>query len=135
VESELQANGRISILLLADNVLIRNLVSAALNGEGYCVLSAANNEEALVLSRTFLGRIQLLLSCLKNAGGADLAACLIREHPGLRVIGGSPKTIALLAQSAPSIVSQSLPPLPDTLAARIREALTDPNFPRGTVIV
>ena len=50
------------VLVAEDDVLVRNLVHAALLRAGYPVLMAADGEEALELSRRYSGEINLLLS-------------------------------------------------------------------------
>jgi DNA-binding response OmpR family regulator len=76
------------ILVADDEVMIRNLVTILLQGHGYVVLSAADGQEGLELSRRYPGRIGLLITDVEmpRLNGIDLATGLLAERPGIKVI-------------------------------------------------
>jgi DNA-binding NtrC family response regulator len=63
-------------------------VETALVYAGYDVLAAADGVEALQLSRSYPGTIDLVLSDVKmpNMIGPDLARTIAKERPGIRVL-------------------------------------------------
>jgi DNA-binding NtrC family response regulator len=125
VEFELQTDGRICILVVADHVLVRNFLNADLTAAGYLVLSAADSDESWQLAAAFSGRIRLLLVCLPDGAGLALAERLCSCTPQMAAIVISPETRALLAQS----VAQP------ALMQAIENALANPVYSAGPLIV
>jgi DNA-binding response OmpR family regulator len=76
------------ILLVDDEPAIRNMTRIVLEDEGYFILTAANGEEALRLSRTFPGAIHLLLTDVEMPGlnGLQLRERLREERPATKVL-------------------------------------------------
>jgi DNA-binding response OmpR family regulator len=76
------------ILIVDDEPVIRNIVRVALEEEGYFILTAADGEEALLLSRTFPGAIHLLLTDVQmpKLNGLQLRERLREERPATRVL-------------------------------------------------
>ena len=87
---DLQALGpRQSVILVADDeVLIRNLVTLLMQREGYFVLSAADGQEGLELSRKYPGTIDLVITDVQmpRLNGTDLCAHLLEDRPGIKVL-------------------------------------------------
>ncbi len=54
-------HGHVTLVAYTD-VMIRNLLTTMLQDEGYSVLSAADGQEALELSRLYPGEIDLLVT-------------------------------------------------------------------------
>jgi CheY-like chemotaxis protein len=78
-----------SVILVADdNVLVRNLVGLMMQHEGHVVLSAADGQEGLELSRKYMGIIDLLITDteMPRMNGADLCAHLLGERPAIKVL-------------------------------------------------
>jgi two-component system cell cycle sensor histidine kinase/response regulator CckA len=77
-----------TILVVDDQRPICNMLAAALEGEGYCVLTATSGSEALRIARSCPGGLDLLLSDIEMPGmdGASLALQLRDELPGLPVL-------------------------------------------------
>jgi two-component system, cell cycle sensor histidine kinase and response regulator CckA len=77
-----------TILLVEDEAVVRDLVRQVLQETGYAVLEAANGEQALQLSHTHRGPIQLLLTdvVLPGLGGPEVAEQLASTRPEIRVI-------------------------------------------------
>jgi two-component system, cell cycle sensor histidine kinase and response regulator CckA len=93
-----------TVLVVDDEPLIRQVVALMLQQDGYSVLTAGGGLEALSVSRSHGGTIDLLVSDVVMPGmdGPTLAAELLEEHPQLSVlfisasreaakIGGCPK--------------------------------------------
>ena len=77
-----------TILLAEDEPAVRMLAREALVRAGYGVLEAEDGEEALAVSRRHGGTVDLLLTdvVMPNLGGRELAARLLLERPGVRVL-------------------------------------------------
>jgi two-component system cell cycle sensor histidine kinase/response regulator CckA len=80
-------NGRV-VLLVDDEVLIRNLVRLSLQAAGFHVIAAADGQEALVLSRNYPDRIDVLVTDVEmpNLDGVSLAGQLKTERPDIQVV-------------------------------------------------
>ncbi len=76
------------VLVADDEVLIRNLVTLLLQADGCIVLSASDGQEALELSRTYPGRVDLAITDvdMPRLNGTDLCAHLLQERPGIKLI-------------------------------------------------
>jgi len=76
------------VLIADDEDLICHLARLALEGAGYCVLTANNGEQALELSRSFPGVIHLLVSdiVMPKMNGLALREQILRERPAIRVL-------------------------------------------------
>jgi CheY-like chemotaxis protein len=116
----LRANQTV-ILLVEDETLIRNVVRIVLEREGYFILTAADGEEALSLSRTFPGKIHLLLSDVKmpRMDGVQLREKLLEERPATKAILMSARVKMPLKQGF-----LRKPFTLDVLRKRVREMLT-----------
>jgi CheY-like chemotaxis protein len=78
-----------SVILVADDsALVRNLVGLMMQHEGHVVLSAADGQEGLELSRKYIGTIDLLITDteMPRMSGADLCAHLLGERPAIKVL-------------------------------------------------
>ena len=119
------------ILVADDEALIRNLVTLLLQQDGYFVLSAADGQEGLELSRQYPREIDLLITDVQmpRLNGHDLCGHLLEERPGIKVL-------IMSGADMREIVSQNvnLPFLPNpfdgqTLKARVRAILAPPVGP------
>ena len=77
-----------TILVVDDEVTLRQLLVRQLRSEGYTVLEAAYGMEALAVARASEEPIQLVLSDIRMPGmlGTELARRLVDEHPTVRVV-------------------------------------------------
>jgi CheY-like chemotaxis protein len=75
-------------LVAHDEVMIRNLLKMLMQDEGYVVLSASDGQEALYLSRTYPGSIDLLITDVKvpRLDCTDLCSRVLEERPGIKVV-------------------------------------------------
>ena len=76
------------ILLAEDEPMLRSLIQEMLVRRGFSVLAAYDGEEALKISRTYAGSINLLLADVKmpQLSGPELANYLKVERPGTKVL-------------------------------------------------
>lgn len=77
-----------TILLAEDEDAVRRVARRILEREGYQVLEAASAEQALEVAREHGGPIHLLLTDVVMPGknGPELASCLLRSRPDLKVV-------------------------------------------------
>ena len=83
-----EVNGTETILLVEDQVAIREVTSIYLMGLGYNVLAAPDGEAALRIAETQHKRIDLVVTdiVMPNMGGRELATHLTRLHPHAKVL-------------------------------------------------
>ena len=88
-----EKSSQIVILLVDGEVMARNRAAKQLNQEGYTVLAAAHGKEALELSRTYNGRIDLLIAEMEpKVDAIGLCEAMAAERPDIRTcaISASP---------------------------------------------
>jgi two-component system cell cycle sensor histidine kinase/response regulator CckA len=115
----------LTLLVVEDEVAVRNLVASSLRGDGYHLLLAGSAEEALHIADAHQDRIDLLLTdaIMPGRSGIELANILLGKRPGLRVIimsGYTEETLSGLADQADLLQK---PFTPRELRSRIREVL------------
>jgi two-component system, cell cycle sensor histidine kinase and response regulator CckA len=123
--------GSETVLLVEDELTVRAVARVALTRQGYRVLEAAGGQEALSLTATGTGTIDLLLTDVVMPGmsGPELAERLTGRRPGLRVLymsGYTDEAVVKegrLARGAPLLVK---PFTPEDLARKVREVLDRP---------
>lgn len=83
-----KAVGEVTILLVEDNEMVREMVQEMLTGVGYTVLVASDPHHAIDLLATSTARIDLLVSDVVMPGmnGPDLYEQLVVQIPTLRVV-------------------------------------------------
>jgi PAS domain S-box-containing protein len=123
------ARGTETILLVEDDEILRNLAREALESRGYEVLVARQADEALGIARRYGKHIDLLFSDVVLPGamsGADLAARLEEERPGLRSLlmsGYAAEVIDRHLRAGRGAPYLQKPFTPSGLAVAIREVL------------
>jgi DNA-binding NtrC family response regulator len=83
-----EVNGTETILLVEDQVAIREVTSIYLMSLGYNVLAAPDGEAALRIAETQQKRIDLVVTdiVMPNMGGRELATYITRLHPHAKVL-------------------------------------------------
>ncbi|HQZ95840.1 MAG TPA: PAS domain S-box protein [Pyrinomonadaceae bacterium] len=77
-----------TILLVEDEIAVRNLIQSVLTKHGYKVIAVTNGDEALEICRTFADRIHLLLTDMIMPGmnGSELQFAASQIRPDMRTI-------------------------------------------------
>jgi two-component system cell cycle sensor histidine kinase/response regulator CckA len=77
-----------TILVVDDEVALRQILARQLRSEGYTVLEAGYGLEALEVARNSPYPVDLVLSDIVMPGmiGTELAQRLLTEHPGIQVV-------------------------------------------------
>jgi CheY-like chemotaxis protein len=122
------SQGSETILVVEDEPAVRSLVRRVLQKEGYRVIEAGNGREALHLVEQFGDPIHLLLTdvVMPEMGGRDLADRLCPTRPGMKVLymsGYAEDAIIVNHILQPGFAFLPKPFAPDTLSAKVREAL------------
>ena len=122
---EERPRGHETLLIVEDEVSVRNLIASALKNDGYQLLLAAAAEEALSTADAHAGAIDLLLTdaILPGKSGIELVAEMTSRRPGLRVLIMSGYTEDTLSMDTTGVVLLQKPFTPRELRSRIREAL------------
>ncbi|MDA8170011.1 MAG: PAS domain S-box protein [Nitrospiraceae bacterium] len=120
--------GTETILVAEDEPSIRELMGELLRPLGYNVLEAAGSEEALNISGSHKGCIDLLLTDIVMPGmnGRQLAKSIKEKRPGMKVIfmsGYADGAILLEGAIEPGTAFLNKPIMPAALAGKIRELL------------
>jgi two-component system cell cycle sensor histidine kinase/response regulator CckA len=120
--------GTETVLLVEDELQVRNLTERLLTMAGYKVLAASSADEALALMADHDGKIDLLLTdvVMPVMSGRQLAKNLCGQRPGLRVLymsGYADDIIDKHGVLEPGISFLAKPFSPEQLFGKIREAL------------
>jgi PAS domain S-box-containing protein len=120
--------GSETILLVEDEDAVRHLARDVLQQRGYSVLEAAEGEEALRISETHQGAIQLILTDVVMPGmnGRELASRVASRHAGIKILymsGYTDESIVHHGILAPGADFLSKPFTPDILSRKVRQLL------------
>jgi len=134
-DAEALPRGSETILLVEDDRSVRELTRALLRMSGYTVLEAKSAEEAMQVSRSFPGQIQLLLTdvVMPSSSGSELAASLHAMRPQMRVLfmsGYTDDAILHHGVLRPGVAFLQKPVRHGELARKVREVLS--QFPAET---
>jgi two-component system cell cycle sensor histidine kinase/response regulator CckA len=115
-----RAPGNHTILLAEDTDEIRHMLAEVLCENGYRVLEAGDGMEALKLSDSYAGSIDILITdvTMPRLSGLDLIRDLKPRRPGTRVLAISGWTNAVLDPGTPFLQK---PFTPTTLLRKIDE--------------
>src|SRR5205823_13422263 len=119
------ARERPVVLVVDDEILVRNLVTEIMQQEGYLVLAAADGQEALEVSRKFSGEVDLVITDMDmpRLNGSDLCARLLQERPGIEVLVISGKGIPETVQQNVHLEFLPKPFDGETIKRRVRTIL------------
>ena len=127
--------GRETILLVEDEMMVREIVREVLLECGYSLLEATNGEEAMETLRNYEGRIDLLLTDVVmpgSVGGALLAEQVTRWRPETRVLfmsGYTDDSVIHRGVMTDTLNFIQKPFSPGVLAQRVRTLLNSGNEP------
>ena len=121
-------DGDETVLLVEDNVQVRELAQTVLEEQGYTVLGAEDGQEALQLAADHTGPIHLLLTdvIMPGMSGKTVTEQLSRTQPDLKILfmsGHSDETIAHHGVLDPDVAFLPKPFSPTVLARKVREVL------------
>jgi CheY-like chemotaxis protein len=124
--------GTETVLLVEDEVSIRNFAKRILSGLGYHVLTAGDGQEALELQASYAGPIDLLVSdvVMPRLSGGELAQQLWQRLPGLPVVflsGYAPDSGLIASFPAAGQTLISKPFTAEVLGRAVRESLNQPR--------
>jgi two-component system cell cycle sensor histidine kinase/response regulator CckA len=117
------------ILIVEDNVQLRELVAKLLGRLGYKVLEANGPEDALLKCAGHSGQIHLLLTdvVMPETNGFELAQRIGKLRPGIHTVfmsGYAPHDLSRYGAFSPDVHLIQKPFTPDELDRAIRAALT-----------
>jgi len=122
------AGGKFRILVVEDEVEVRNLISDVLRDGGYEVIDAEDGEHALLTAAKIVGDIHLLLTdvIMPKMSGRQLAARFVALRPDMRVLYMSGYTDDKLGHHGvldPDVALIQKPLTPEGLLSRVRAML------------
>jgi CheY-like chemotaxis protein len=120
--------GSETIVVAEDEEMLRELVRAVLEKQGYQVMTAPDGSAALTLCTSHIGPIHLLISdiIMPELGGGELASRLVKLRPEMKVIymsGYTDETIAHHGIVDPGVAFLQKPFTPHDLLRKVREVL------------
>jgi CheY-like chemotaxis protein len=120
------------ILLAEDEPLVRNLLQSLLTKAGYAVISAADGQEALEISRAYTDHMDLVLSDVQmpRMTGWELANRLKHERPTTRILLMSGHADGPLREYLTIRNFLEKPFTPVKLIEKIAELLNEPEVPK-----
>jgi two-component system cell cycle sensor histidine kinase/response regulator CckA len=132
VAPELPRHGTETVLLVEDEVMVRELMSEMLLDAGYRVIETSGGREAFERAAAEPSEIHLLLSDVMMPGitGPELAQGLAKLRPAIRVLFVSGYTQELVAQRGglePGVHLLQKPFDPETFTRKVREVLDEPR--------
>jgi len=122
-----------AILLVSDDVLVRNYLNRELSAGRHKVFAAANSSEAFHLVSSLPGRIRLAVAALEGECGMEFAQRLTNEC-GIRAVVVCTATLAELNRAAVSNPCDCIPEQPSTLLRVVDWALSHADSGAGPVI-
>ena len=131
--------GAETLLVVEDQDDVRRMALAILKANGYHLLEAGNAEQALGLSATYGGKIDLLLTdvIMPGLNGRQLADRLVEERPGLKVLytsGYTADVITLQGSLEPGMEYLPKPFGAAQLSAKVRQVLGS-AAPKGRLLL
>jgi two-component system, cell cycle sensor histidine kinase and response regulator CckA len=116
------------ILVVDDEVLVRNFVCLQLQRDGYQVLAATDGVEALEVARAYTGTIHMLVTdvVMPRMDGLVLARRMQEERPGTRILVMSGRLSGEGRQHTVSHPFINKPFMPKELREKVKEVLKSP---------
>ena len=120
--------GTETVLIAEDEESVRTIIRKILAGAGYTVLEARHGADALLVSREYRGRIDLLLTdvVMPELNGLKLARILAQERPDTRIVfmsGYTRDEVDRKGLTEPGVVFVHKPFTANELATIVRQSL------------
>src|SRR5262249_18072035 len=128
-----------TILVVEDEMAVRDLACSTLQKRGYQVLKAANGPEAIQIWESSPGPIAVLLTDMvmpSGMSGGDLAKVLLTRNPKLKVLYTSGYSTEILRRDSIFVKGVNFLPKPydiPTLLTAIRTCLDGGSLPHFEV--
>lgn len=135
---QVRSAGTETVLLVEDELQVRNLAALVLRERGYEVVEASSGEEALRIAKEYGGRIHLLLTdvVMPQMSGKELSEQIKRTRPDIKVLFASGYTNdAVLHHGVfeADMEFMQKPFTPNALANKVRQVLNTSNQESATV--
>jgi DNA-binding response OmpR family regulator len=122
--------GTESVLVVEDELMVRELVTEILEAEGYEVMAAHRGYDALRLSSEYPGAIDLLITdvVMPEMSGRELAERLLEQHPKTKLLFISGYTDDAIVRYGISVAEMAFlqkPFTPDELIRKVRDILDE----------
>jgi two-component system, cell cycle sensor histidine kinase and response regulator CckA len=116
------------ILVVEDEVLVRNFVCLQLQRDGYQVLAATDGVEALQVARAYTGTIHMVLTdvIMPRMDGLALAQQMLEERPGTRILVMSGRIVSEGQEQTIDLPFLKKPFLAKALREKVKEVLKNP---------
>lgn len=123
-----QMRGQPVILVVEDEVLVRNFVCLQLQRDGYQVLAAADGVEALQVARAYTGTIHLLLTdvVMPRMDGLALVRQISEERPDTKVLVMSGRAVSEGREQTTDLPFIRKPFVAKALREKVKEVLKNP---------
>jgi two-component system cell cycle sensor histidine kinase/response regulator CckA len=126
---EIPARGDETVLLVEDEMGVRNYVREVLEEHGYSVLEAASGSDAIEIARRHPGKINVLFTdmVLPGMNGMEVSRQFLALHPNVPVLcmSGYPERFG--AQMNNGMLHLQKPFTSEVLLNRLRKMLDDPR--------
>ncbi len=127
-----------TVLVVEDEEIVRELVCAVLEEQGYNVICASDGLEALQLAKNLDGTIHLLVTdvIMPHMNGHELAAKLSGLRPDMKVLyvsGYSDTDLGEHGVLDPRFELLQKPFTPQTLARKVRDVIHEGNYAYSTM--
>jgi len=116
-------SGQCVVLIVEDEVIVRNVARMILESEGYFVLTADNNEEALYISQRYPGPIHIALvdAPMPTLHGVELTDRIVKQRPYIRIV-----MMSRIVSKVAGVAFLHKPFAGDELREKIRSVANDP---------
>ena len=117
-----------TILIVDDEDLVRKIIDRMLQPMGYCILHAANGNEALTICEQWKRAIRLMVTDVMMPGmnGIDLVDCATERWPSIKVLFTTGfATDAAMRRKTSKHPILSKPFTCDQLTGKVQEILAD----------
>jgi two-component system, cell cycle sensor histidine kinase and response regulator CckA len=116
------------ILVVEDEVLVRNFVCLQLQRDGYQVLAATDGVEALQVARAYTGTIHMVLTdvIMPRMDGLALAQQMLEERPGTRILVMSGRIVSEGQEQTIDLPFLKKPFVAKALREKVKEVLKNP---------
>jgi PAS domain S-box-containing protein len=123
--------GNETILLVEDDEIVRKLARRILREKGYTVIEAKSASDAILIAESYSAKIHILVTdvVLPDKNGRELMNLIAAGRPGIKVLymsGYTDNAIVHHGVLEPGTIFLQKPFTPDTLIAKVREALQAP---------